>query len=415
MKKMITIVFILGALSLVYQFFAMFIMNKHSALYSLKTNDNSYMISENFKKDSKYHMYYLQFTDNEENHFVDSINIDLNRQSRIIKNVKSYQNNNLKCIAPILKNKSITNILCNLDNQEVSLSYLKQIGNSDVNQFIDTLKKDGYTVKEDLDKDTQIVKTYGNISIYNDLDPNIYITMWGYNGTYILNNANIIYKDFLHYDYYENKFSRLVGKYYVSIDTDSDDYGSFYVVNIKDGGVASIDSDFNISKNGYFNGIYKNALYYTDIDNQKQYIYDPVKEEIRECSSNNQGKYYDGENLVDIDINELTSTPKYFVDYKIDTKLQEKYPDKQFVTSLGNKYYLDSDGSVYKIIDEYYDYKVLLFKFNDFKELKVVNNNVYGISGDTVYQYSDDLGLRKVAYNRELLYNYKNIYGVYEK
>lgn len=416
MKKMINIVFILGALSLLYQFFVMFLMNKHNAVYSLKTSNNSYMINENYEKSRKYNMYYFLITDQNKQNFVYSINRNLNRQARIIKEIKTYQNNNLYCIAPVFKKKIIDSVLCKLDETQVSTTYLKQIGNNDIINFTANLKKDGYTLNEELDKDVPIKSSYGkNISIYDELDESVYITLWGYNGVYILNNGAVEYRDFLRYDHYENDFAMLVDKFYISINTDNTEYGSFYVVNIKDGGRAQIDSDFTISRNSYFNGIYNKKLYYTDIDNRKQYILDPSNEELIEVSSNGKGKFYDGEKLIDIDMNELVSTKKYFNHTKVDEKLQQKYPDKQIFTTLKNKYYLDGDGSVYKIVGDYSDYKILLFKIAGFKEMKVVNDKVFGISGDTVFYYSDKKGLRKAAYDRELTYNYRNIFDVYEK
>ena len=66
------------------------------------------------------------------------------------------------------------------------------------------------------------------------------------------------------------------------------------------------------------------------------------------------------------------------------------------------------------IVSDYYDQKVKLFQLDDFKELKVLNNNVYGVSNDTVYIYNNKIGLKKAIVNRELIYNYKNIYDVYE-
>ncbi len=418
MKKMINIVFILGALSLLYQFFVMFLMNKHDAVYSLKTSNNAYMIHENFEKERKYNMYYFLITDQNKKNFVYSIDRNLNRQSRIIKEIKTYQNNNLYCIAPVFKKKAIDSVLCKLGETQVSTTFLKQAGNNNVLNFTANLKKEGYTLNEELDKETPIKSSYGNgkkISIYDELDESLYLTLWGYNGVYILNNGEIEYRDFLRYDHYENDFARLVDKFYISINTDNTEYGSFYVVNIKDGGRARIDSDFTISKNSYFNGIYNKKLYYTDIDNRKQYILDPSDEELKEVSTNDKGKFFDGEKLVDIDMNELVSTKKYFNLPKVDEKLQQKYPDKQIFKTLKNKYFLDSDGSVYKIVGDYIDYKILLFKIDGFKEMKIVNDKVFGVSGDTVFYYSDKKGLRKAALNRELVYNYRNIFDVYEK
>lgn len=387
-------------------------MNRHDAVYSVKTSDNSFMINEDYDKIADYNMYYFLIKDKKDNSFVYSLNKSLNKQSRIIKDIKSYQNNNLYCIAPVLKNKVIDNVLCKLDGVQVSTSYLKQIGNGDIQTFNISLKKDGYNLNEDLDKETTIKQSYGNMSIYNLVDPNIYITMWGYNGVYILNNENIQYRDFLRYDVYENNYAMLVDKFYISINTDNADYGSFFVVNIKDGGKALIDSDYSVSKNSYFNGVYKNKVYFTDIDNNKQYTIDPKNEVVSEVTT---PKYFDGEELKDIDINELTREKKYFVDKKLDQEIVDKYKDKKLIKTFKNHYYLDNDGSVYKIVGNYFDNKILLFKFDDFKEIKVVNNRVFGISSDTVYSYSDEEGLRKVAYNRELIYNYKNIFDIYEK
>ena len=105
---------------------------------------------------------------------------------------------------------------------------------------------------------------------------------------------------------------------------------------------------------------------------------------------------------------------KYFKEKNIPDELSNKYPDKKIIESYGNYYFLDTDGSVYQIISNYYDQKVKLFQLDDFKELKVLNNNVYGVSKDTVYIYNNKIGLKKAIVNRELIYNYKNIYDVYE-
>lgn len=412
MKRMISIVFTLGAIALLYQFLTLFIMNKHDAVYSVKTDDNSYMINEDYNKTKDYNMYYFLIKDKKNNSFVYSINKSLNRQSRIIKEIKSYQNNNLYCIAPVLKNKIIDNVLCKLDGIQVSTSYLRQIGNQDIQVFNTSLKNNGYKLNEELDKETQIKQSYGNISIYDLVDPNLYITMWVYNGICILNNGEIKYRDLLRNDIYENNYAILVDKFYVSIKTDNSDYGSFFVVNIKDGGKALIDSDYSISKNSYFNGVYKTKIYFTDIDNNKQYIIDPKNEVVEEAITS---KYFDGEELKNIDISDLTRERKYFSSKKIDQNIMNKYQDKKLIKSFKNHYYLDSDGGVYKIVGDYTDNKILLFKFEDFKEMKVINNRVFGISGDTLYSYSEEEGLRKIAYNRELVYNYKNIVDIYEK
>ena len=44
--------------------------------------------------------------------------------------------------------------------------------------------------------------------------------------------------------------------------------------------------------------------------------------------------------------------------------------------------------------------------------MKVVGNTVFGINNDTLYMYSNKDGLKKILSNRELIYNFKNIYDI---
>ena len=57
MKKMVTVILLLGALALVYQFFVSFVICRHDASYSVKTSDNSYMVKENYRKEKNFNMY----------------------------------------------------------------------------------------------------------------------------------------------------------------------------------------------------------------------------------------------------------------------------------------------------------------------------------------------------------------------
>lgn len=415
MKKMVTVVLLLGAIALIYQFFVSCVISRHDAAYSIKTSDNSYMVKENYKKEKSFHMYSLLIEDKDKNVFAAIYNVDLNRSSRIIKDVKEYSDGNLICIAPILKDKKIENLSCTLDKKQVSVSYLHQIGNTSINKFVDNLKQDGYTFNNEIDLNNNISSTTSNISTFDNLDDNLYVTMWGYKGIYLLNQNKIEYKDYLSKDSYFNTYSILCDKYYVSLDTDESEIGAFYVANIKDGGKAHIDFDFSLSKNSYINGIYKGKIYITDIDRRVEYAINPATEKIEEVGSGKKSKYFDGESLKEVDISELVNEKKYFIYEKIDEKISSKYSGLNLIYSHDSYYYKDSNNNVYQVLKDFPDYKILLFKFDDFKEMKVVNNNVFGIVGDTVYMYNNNIGLRKVAQNRELVYNYQNIYDIYYK
>ena len=416
MKKMVSVICILGVLYLVYQFFVLFLINGHSAEYSVKTNDDSYMIDEHYKKTGDFNMYSMKITDKDKNVFVSNYNIGNNRQSQIIKDIKTYKNGNLYCIAPVFNNKVILYPSCKIDQIQVSRTYLHQIGNNEVDNFISLLKNDGYVIENsDIDVDSNISKTESNVSIYSNLDENLYTTMWGYKGVYILNNDSIKYQYFLNKDLYFNELSILCGKYYVTLEVDGNNINFFHIVNVKEGGKVKKDIEKTISKNTYINGIYKNKIYITDVDNKIEYAINPASEKIEEVGSGSNAYYYDGEKLQTVDITTLTNEKKYFINKRIPGNVIEKAGNYNYIESYGSYYYQDSDNSIYQVVGDYPEYKVLLFKFNDFKDLKIRKDNLFGISGDTVYMYNNYNGLRKIASNRELLYNFNNIFDVYYK
>ncbi len=413
MKKLFSIIITLGILSLAYQFIVTFFMFKHTSNYSVKNNEDEFMVKEKFKKSGEHNMYSFYMTDKNKNNFVFSYDVDLNKQSKVIIDVLSYHDGDLYCVAPILKNKSVENIECIDGGQLVSYSYMKQ--NRNITDFINQINNSGYKFSESLEKDYTITDTKYNLTVYKEIPDNIYFSMWGYNRLYIINNKEIKMQDLLNHDSYSNEdYSILVDKYYVTLNTDNDSGNSFYVANIKDGGKALVESDYDISKNIYFNGVYNKKAYFTDINNKKQYYVDPYKEEIKEVGTSDKCKYFDGKTFQDVNISTLANEKKYFKEKNIPDELSNKYPDKKIIESYGNYYFLDTDGSVYQIISNYYDQKVKLFQLDDFKELKVLNNNVYGVSKDTVYIYNNKIGLKKAIVNRELIYNFKNIYDVYE-
>lgn len=409
MKKIFSSIFALLLILLIYQFFITFLINKREYKYSLLTNNNKYLIKENYKRRKGVNMYSFLISDNNKNNFVYSYKGNLNRQSRIIKDIVSYNNNGLYCIAPVLKNDSIENIVCKYDNKLVSYTYLKQIGNIEVDNFINSLSSSNYKVNLSY-RDINSAKTqYNNISFYNDIDSNLYFTVWNYKELYLINNNEVKDEFLLENDLYENKYSIISGEHFILANPD-EDYDSFIVVNIKETGQDKIVSDEDISSNIYYNGSYKGKVYLTDINNKKQYVIDPKKETIESLDN---PKYYNGNKLVDIDISELIVEKKYFIDYIIPDNIVKKYGNEVIYSE--DNYYYQENGSLYQIVGNNYDYKILLFRFDDLKELKVLNGNIYFISGDTVYMYNNKLGLKKIIENRELIYNYKNIFGVYEK
>lgn len=408
MKKMIRVIIVLGVLSLIYQFIINFFLTNKEYNYSIKNDENEFMITENYKKKNGYNLYTFLIKDKEENTFVYDYEGDLNSQSRVIKDIEIYKNNNLYCIAPVFKDKKIDNIICRYNNELVTYTYMQQIGNVEVDGFINDLQTK-YTVNTSYREMNSAKTDYGNISYYNDMDSNLYFSIWNYKNLYKINNNQADSIDLLKTDLYENEFSIACDKYYVVVNIDNG-FNYYYVANIKDGGKAEIYTNDEVSNNIYINGCYKSKVYLTDIINKKQYEIDAKHEKVTTLVS---GKYYDGVKLNTVDISTLVKEKRYFTDTILPEEITKQYGND--IKYANGNYYFINDNKVYKVVGDNYNEKILLFVLGGAHELKALNNNIYVISGSTVYMYNNINGLKKVIEDRELIYNSKNIFNVYEK
>ena len=86
MKKIISFIFVLGILFLVFQFGVTFFKNKHSIDYSLKVADKKISIHEEYYKDKQVDYYYLELT-LDKTKFVFDIDNSFNKQKKIIKKI----------------------------------------------------------------------------------------------------------------------------------------------------------------------------------------------------------------------------------------------------------------------------------------------------------------------------------------
>lgn len=391
MKKVLKKILVIIIILLFYQFIVIIFINKHNSDYTISTKDNKYKIKEEYEQNN----YLFSIRDKNKIEFVYYYKKDLNKQSKIITDIISYKKDNLYCIAPVLK-KSIENIVCKLDNKLVNYQYLKQIKDNRVDKFIKRLENTTYEHDFIWKNENKSIKEKYNLTIYNDISKEYYITFWNYSRIFILNNSEIKKIALLKKDAYENKHSILVDKYYITVNTDKDYYNNFYVIDIITGKKVLLKTKEEISKKIYYNGVYKNNLYLTDKENEKQYIISAKNKSIKET----EPKYFDGKEMLNVSIKELIGKNKYFIKNNSNKKIRKKY----------NNFYL-KNGYIYQKIK---NKEVILFKFDDFKELKIIDDNIFGISNDTLYIYNNRLGLKKIFSNRELIYNYKNIYEIYK-
>ena len=92
MKKLFNTMIALLIFLLVYQFFVTFLINKRDYNYSLATKDNDYLVKEKYNRKKGVNMYSFLITDKDKNSFVYSYKGNLNRQSRVLKDIISYNN-----------------------------------------------------------------------------------------------------------------------------------------------------------------------------------------------------------------------------------------------------------------------------------------------------------------------------------
>jgi len=404
MKKLIKIIFVLGLFYLVFQFIVNLFIRTHEVNYSIVTDDNSYNIVEYYNENG----YYFNVSDKYNKKFNFYYSESFNKQEKIISNIKYYKTDDLVCIFPIYKKNKTGNLSCVLNNEQVSYSYLKQINNTSILNIVEKLKSLGYDSDEWNYSEEKKIKD--GIYVYNkNIDDNYLYTMWFYKGIYIINNNEIIKKQVLDFDSYENKLSRLVGKYYVTFNTDKKNNYQYYeiiIYNIQDSGKKIIELE-DVSLNTYINGVYDNKLYFTDIDSRVQYVVDPYESSIKKSD---EFIYYNNGKLETIDKNDFFNSEKVFDEFVSNDEIRDKYGNVEIKKYKDNYYFKTDDGRVYEVINNNYSSPILLFKFDDLVEWDVKYGVVSGVSKDTLYTYTNNSGLRPVIVNKELIYNYKNIY-----
>ena len=418
MKKLLPILFLLGAAALIFQIFVQFFMRHHEIDYSIITKDNSYLIHEKLKVDGKKNTYYFKLVDDNQDTYIFNLEHDYNRQDEIVKDVKYFDDENLRCIFPIFKKGITGDIYCKSKKQQVSYSYLRQTNNSSLDNYIKKLKKSGYIANSWV-RDT-LPKKDSVYDIYRDnVKEDTIFTVWDYRGFYIINNKKVIKKDFLNHDQYENNLSYLTDNYYVSINTDLNSgnmYASFYLYDILNGGKGRVDLDEQISFNMYINGSYDGKFYYTDLNTKKQYALDPDKETVKEVGNVKDGfKSIQGKKLVTVSSKEYLKSNDIWTNDVVNNVLGNMYGAKDVKKSNDMYYFVTDTGDFYKTDKLNLKNSVLLFHFDSVSEWKVKGDNVMVVSGNTMYYYDDVYGLLPIVTSNEFIYNYKNICDFYVK
>lgn len=417
MKKAMPILLILGFLGLILQVAVNVFISEKMSEYTLKTSDNSYNITEHMEVIDNISYYDIGITDKDGIFYSLFIEEDFNKQTEVIRDIKTFKSNNLSCIFPIYRRNVTGNVTCLYNGESASYSYLKQNKNKDLESIVSKLKEEKYSHNSWDRKESTKTNLYNEgrqIDVYQDNILSDYVFLiWRYKGLYILKSDKSLIKDYLDADIYDNSMSAIAGRYYVTADRRSLDssVSSFYYYNTKDLGKGSINMDEATSSDVYFNGVYDEKVYMTDIKNKKQYTIDPAYEKVVVVGNETDGfvSIVDGKKKK-VDATEFLKEKVYFNGFVSNEKLTEKYGDKIEIKKDRDFYYFKtSDGKMYMAHEDKPDKAELLFKLDKITEWKVKNGDLLLAAGNTVYFYNEHEGLLPIAYNKELSYNNKNI------
>ncbi|MBE6158048.1 MAG: hypothetical protein E7160_04565 [Firmicutes bacterium] len=409
MKKIFKFILFLIICCVLYKFYIFIFVNSFSSNYVV----NKYDVFEKFNKTGKNNVYSFTIK-NKKNRYVFSYNYNFYKKRQIIKDIKYYKKNKLKCIYPIYLDNKYSDLYCLYSDSQVSVSYLKQISNKDIDSIISKLDSDGYSISYS-DKSSSSVKS-DFITVYKDniVDDYIY-TVWYYKGINIIDSNGVRKVKFSLHDKYENDLSMIVGDYYVTFNqrlNSNHEYSSLILYNL----ITNKKSLFKLKKplsiNTYINGVYNNKLYVTDNDSRKQYSIDFVSKKIKKVGDRGLGY----KKLTNSKFEVIRANKDNYFDYTVNNKsITKLYGDVTLYKGSYSYYYINDSDEVYEIINNEYRHPILLFKVNGIKELKVRDGNVSFISDNIIYNYNDINGLKEIVVDNELRYNYLNVYDLMKK
>lgn len=421
MKKVFPILLILFALSMIVQYVVNELISEHVVEYSIKTKDNSYMIKETFDYADGENYYDFTVSDKDDLFYTFTFKNDFNRQERIIKDIKMISSNDLHCIYPIFRRNKVDNIQCLYQGNQVSYSYLEQIGNEDIKVITKKLTEENKKYKNEDWNDTETIPKDAENSVVkayvNNVMEDYVFTIWNYTGLVLVRKGDVHTSIFLNKDQYDNVNSALVDKYYITVVDGTDDFNYFRVYNVKDIGKKDIYTEGKnfISRDFYINGAYKDKLYLTDVTNKKQYAVDPVRDVAKVVGDEESGfkRVKDGKLI--------TEKANLFINNKI--YFENTIVDKRFI-ELGAKevrqdgvfyYFITEKGEVMRSHEDKIYRPVKLFQLEGLTEWIVRDGEVLVVAKDTIYFFNEKTGLKKIAENTELSYNHKNIVDFWKK
>ena len=409
MKRIISIIILFGLILIALELGITHFKKGHEVSYQIINKDKIFEVQETYYKE--YNNTYDLVIKIDNNTFYYQILNNFNKQKQIIENILYYEKDNDLCIYPVLKNNELSYLECIKNNQLYS-SYTYPDTNM-IESINNDLKEKGY-IKEIEDSKTD---EYNKSTIYkNNLLETDTITLWNYKGIQIIKSDKYKVNQVLGFDKYENNHGYLVDHYYIiPVYTSSkiNEFNKVKIIDLNNQKDEMLNLEYTLSSNTYINGVIDNKLYYTDPSNLIQIEINPSKNSSRLIGSKELGgQYYNGKwqdkNIYD------------FVNTKI--KFTEEIPSEiknnnyvELLDSGSSYYYYNQSGEIYQVLKTHLDNPILINKVHNISNFNVVDNNIYYVSGDSLYRFDLSKGSIIILKNNELRYNKINRISIFRK
>lgn len=403
-KKIITFSLLLLFLTLLLEFGINYFKTSHHVEYDI----SGYTVEEDYIKKSGKDYYLIKVSKDGKEYIFNAQN-EFNKNEKIIKEIISYDTDDISCATIIYTNNSSSTPLCYKD--KILHSYISVENEPGMSEYLEQLNK--YAEDKITPSDESYVFAYNEI-YKNNLYKNEDIIMYNYKNIIKINGERTMTFDFSNKDVFKNEYGTLVGKYYVIPKMrNSIEFSHYLIVDIEKETVEEIDLakevSAKISSQMYVNGIYNSNLYIFDKSNLVQYEINPDKGEIKVVGNKDKkGIVYKNGQEEEIGVYTLNNEKVKFTE-NYDAYKEIDY-DQIFLTSNGAVYV--KDGVFYKVYNNYLKNPIYLFEAKNVQDIKVKEDNIYYINDQFLYRYND-YGNVKILKREQFKYDYTNIYDVY--
>lgn len=368
---------------------------------------NGYSIKESYTNNKKNEIqnYFFEIS-KDQNKFYFQIFESFNNESKIITDIKFYNDNNYACILPIFKNeKVLTNLYCINDNVVYLYEYIKG-KNPQLDAFYDTVSD--LFIKENLSD----VDTTSNITLYkNNMLPNHAVSFETYKGYVYATSKrkSLNAKNIFDNDIYDKYLSTYVDNNYVTVDyAEKYGYSNVYIYDILSGKEQKLIFTSNLEKDSYIQGVKDGSLYIFDRSNKKQYEINTRTNVILEVGNVDTGiKMYQHGKW------ERISAYECINDKVIFSNSQGEENGYFYLASVGGNnsgytYYYKNEQdmySIYRVNNQNKDQVTYLFKTKYLDKVIVSHEYVFYLDDAYLKYYSDKTNIRTLVSNSELRYN----------